>query len=183
MVPGIEPDGRIREEGVDEMQTVVVGIDGTAGSRPALEHALRDAALRGARLRVVAVVPLPEYWVATYGGMGVVPPSAEVVAEVRADAQRTVDEVVAAHGALLTRVPVSVVAVVGAPGQVLLEQARDADLLVLGHRGRGALTSAVLGSVGLHCVLHAACAVTIVRPPPEYALPDAAPVGLAPVPA
>ena len=41
--------------------------------------------------------------------------------------------------------------------------AKDADLLVLGHRGRGAFRSAVLGSVGLHCVLHATCPVTIVR--------------------
>jgi nucleotide-binding universal stress UspA family protein len=165
---------------VDEIGTVV-GIDGTPGSRPVLEHALHDAARRGARLRVVAVVPLPEYWVATYG-MGVVPPSAEVVAEMRADAQGMVDEVVAAHAGLLTRVPVSVVAVVGAPAQVLLAEAQDADLLMLGDRGRGALASAVLGSVGLHCVLHAACAVTIVRPVPEYALP-AVGVGYAAVPA
>jgi nucleotide-binding universal stress UspA family protein len=165
---------------VDEIGTVV-GIDGTPGSRPVLEHALHDAARRGARLRVVAVVPLPGYWVATYG-MGVVPPSAEVVAEMRADAQGMVDEVVAAHAGLLTRVPVSVVAVVGAPAQVLLAEAQDADLLMLGDRGRGALASAVLGSVGLHCVLHAACAVTIVRPVPEYALP-AVGVGYAAVPA
>jgi nucleotide-binding universal stress UspA family protein len=128
-------------------------------------------------LRVVAVVPLPEYWVATYG-MDVVPPSVEVVAEVRADAQRMVDEVVAAHAERLTGVPVSIVAAVGVPSEVLLAESLDADLLVLGHRGRGALASAVLGSVGLHCVLHAACAVTIVRPVPEYALPDVAPVGV-----
>ncbi|MHA6781929.1 universal stress protein [Pseudonocardia saturnea] len=159
------------------MQTVVVGIDGSPGSWPALEHAFHDAARRDARLRVVAVVPLPEYWVSTYG-MDVMPPSVEVVAEVRADAQRMVDQVVAAHVDLLTRVPVAVVAVVGAPSEVLLAEAQEADLLVLGHRGRTALASAVLGSVGLHCVLHAACAVTIVRPVPEYALPEMAPVGV-----
>jgi nucleotide-binding universal stress UspA family protein len=37
-------------------------------------------------------------------------------------------------------------------------------VLVLGHRGRGPVASAVLGSVGLHCILHATCPVTIVRP-------------------
>ena len=163
---------------MDEIGTVVVGIDGTPASRPVLEHALHDAARRGARLRVVAVVPLPEYWVATYG-MGVSPPSVEVVTEVRADAQRMVEEIVAAHGELLTRVPTSVTAIVGSPSDVLLAQAQDADLLVLGHRGRGAVASAVLGSVGLHCVLHAPCAVTIVAPVPEYAVPDVAPVGVA----
>jgi nucleotide-binding universal stress UspA family protein len=46
---------------------------------------------------------------------------------------------------------------------------RGADLLVLGHRGRGGFASAVLGSVGLHCVLHALCPVTIVRPEREPA--------------
>ena len=34
---------------------------------------------------------------------------------------------------------------------------------MLGHRGRGAVRSALLGSVGLHCVLHATCPVTTVR--------------------
>ena len=76
------------------------------------------------------------------------------------------------------RVPVSVAAVVGTPSDVLLAEAVDADLLVLGHRGRGAVASAVLGSVGLHCVLHAPCAVTIVAPEREHAVPDGAPVGV-----
>jgi len=54
----------------------------------------------------------------------------------------------------------------GRPAEVLVEVSRHAAVLVVGHRGRGALTSAVLGSVGLHCVLHARCPVTVVRPHP-----------------
>ena len=45
---------------------------------------------------------------------------------------------------------------------VLVEEAADADLLVVGHRGHGALGSTLLGSVGLRCVLHAPCPVTVV---------------------
>jgi nucleotide-binding universal stress UspA family protein len=64
---------------------------------------------------------------------------------------------------------VEVVALIGSPGKLLVEQALRADVLVLGHRGRGPLASVVLGSVGLHCVLHTACPVTIVCPVPEAA--------------
>jgi nucleotide-binding universal stress UspA family protein len=52
----------------------------------------------------------------------------------------------------------------GAAGPVLVEASEGADMLVLGHRGLGAVRSAMLGSVGLHCVLHATCPVTVVRP-------------------
>jgi nucleotide-binding universal stress UspA family protein len=41
--------------------------------------------------------------------------------------------------------------------------ARDADLLVVGSHGRGALTEMLLGSVGHGCVHHAPCPVVVVR--------------------
>jgi nucleotide-binding universal stress UspA family protein len=66
-----------------------------------------------------------------------------------------------------TSPPIGVQAVAGSPAAVLLDVARNADLLVLGHRGHGAFSSALLGSVGLQCVLHPTCPVTIVRPTPS----------------
>jgi hypothetical protein len=36
--------------------------------------------------------------------------------------------------------------------------------IVVGHRGRGGFRSAVLGSVGLQCGLHAPVPATVVRP-------------------
>ena len=69
----------------------------------------------------------------------------------------------------LSEVPVDVIALPGAPARVLVEQAQGAALLVVGHRGRGGFKSAVLGSVGMHCVLHATCPVTVVRPQQEPA--------------
>jgi len=68
------------------------------------------------------------------------------------------------HPALAGRVEMEVVGVAGHPATELVEQSREAALLVLGHRGRGAIASTLLGSVGLSCVLHAHCPVTIVRP-------------------
>jgi nucleotide-binding universal stress UspA family protein len=79
-------------------------------------------------------------------------------------------------------VPTEVTALPGTAAKALIGQAKNADLLVLGHRGRGGLRSAVLGSRGLHCVLHATCPVTIVRPEkaaaprPDDARPVFAPI-------
>lgn len=142
--------------------TVVVGVDGSPSSSAAVEYALRDAARRSARLRVVAAAQLPEYW-AGPGGLYALPAPELLIADYQREAQLIVDDVVAALPQL-AGIPVDVEAVAGTPGRVLVDASSDADLLVLGHRGRGALTSALLGSVGLYCVLHATCPVTVVRP-------------------
>jgi len=147
----------------DGTRTVVVGVDGSPGSRAALEYALADAARRGARLRVIAAARLPEYWATAYG-MIAPPPMTEIVDGVRAQAQQMADDVAAAHPELAPLVPILVEARAGFAAEVLVEASEGADVLVLGHRGRGALSSAMLGSVGLRCVVHATCPVTVVRP-------------------
>jgi nucleotide-binding universal stress UspA family protein len=45
-----------------------------------------------------------------------------------------------------------------------VHQAEDADLLVVGSRGRGAVRSSMAGSVALHCAAHARCPVVVVHP-------------------
>jgi nucleotide-binding universal stress UspA family protein len=56
----------------------------------------------------------------------------------------------------LPAVPVELHEVEERAAEVLIDQSPGADLLVVGHRGRAGFTSAMLGSVGLQCVLHAA---------------------------
>jgi nucleotide-binding universal stress UspA family protein len=146
---------------VDERPTIVVGVDGSSGSRAALRYALDDAGRRAAQVRVVTVFDEPGYWAVAYGMSAPVAPSAVTVGLEKA-ARQMVDDVRAEHPRR-TDVPVDVRALVGPPSRVLVEQARDADLLVLGHRGLGGLASATLGSVGVQCVLHAPGTVTIVR--------------------
>ena len=156
---------------------VVVGVDGSPGSRAALEYAMAEAARRGALLRVVAVVTLPEFWATSYGTY-VPPRPGDIIGDVRQEVQRFVDEVTAASSGTGRAVAISVEARAGRAGEVLVDAAEGADLLVVGHRGRGAVSSVLLGSVGLHCVLHAGCPVTIVPPPTSAAAPptaDAAP--------
>jgi len=48
---------------------------------------------------------------------------------------------------------------------VLLEAARDADMLVVGTRGRGGFAGLVLGSVSHRCAQHAPCPVVVVPSP------------------
>ncbi len=153
---------------------VVVGVDGSVEARAALEFALRDAGRRGARLRVVTAVRAHEYWATEYGPIPVPPTRAELD-DIAADARRLAEET---RARLQVDVPVEVTAVSGRPAPVLLDVAAGAELLVLGHRGRGALASTVLGSVGLRCVLHARCPVTVVRPAPaDRPDPDLDPAG------
>lgn len=159
---------------MDNTGIVVTGVDGSPGSRTALEYALAEAARRGARLRVVAAVHLPDYGGRGYG-LGVYATGGRrheteaIVAKTRTAAQEMVDEVVAAHTDQAAGVAISVDVFAGRTTDILVDESAGADLLVLGHRGRGALSSAVLGSVGLACMLHANCPVTIVRPAPNTA--------------
>ena len=142
--------------------TIVVGVDGSDCSRAALEFALEEAVRRQSALRVVSALPEAEYW-ATASGM-----SPSLLEELSADVEKVtremVEDVVRERGGAVADVPVEVRALGGLPGHVLVDQSRDADLLVVGHRGRGGFRSAVLGSVGLQCVLHAPVPVTVVRP-------------------
>jgi nucleotide-binding universal stress UspA family protein len=143
--------------------TVVVGVEGSPESRAALTFAMAEATRRQARLRVVVAAPLPEYWPIAYGIADLSPDV--LIADTERAARQTLDEIVAAHPEW-AEVPSDIKAIAGPPGPVLVDASAGADLLVLGHRGRGAVRSTLLGSVGLHCVLHATCPVTIVRPTP-----------------
>jgi nucleotide-binding universal stress UspA family protein len=158
------------------MGTIVVGVDGSAGSDAALHWALEEARLRGTKLRVVHVyhppqLPLTEAGVAAVGGMGV-PVVAENADELgraaEAEATGLIEEVLRRTGGdSLRGLEIERAALPGPTAQTLIESARDAELLVLGSHGRGGFLGLLLGSTSQQCAQHPPCPVVILPPPDE----------------
>lgn len=136
--------------------TIVVGVDGSPPSAAALRWAVRQARLEQAE--VVAVISW-EY--PPMAGWGLMVPGPEI----EEAAQEALAETVTRELGPAPEVPVTQRTVCGYPAGVLLEAAKEAQLLVVGSRGLGGFAGTVLGSVGRACVEHASCPVVVVRGP------------------
>lgn len=142
---------------------VVVGIDESKPSRIALAAAIEEATRRHAPLRVVTVFESAGRFGARYS-VPIPVSDTEIARREEIAAREIVDDVLST---VATPPEVRVVAVAGTTGPTLVEQSRTAQLLVVGHRGHGEVASALLGSVGLYCVLHAHSPVLVIRPEPS----------------
>ncbi|MGY4962164.1 universal stress protein [Streptomyces sp. 900105245] len=134
---------------------VVAAVDGSEDSLRALEWALETADRRAATLRVVHV---RQY--AAWGQADVL-----VAAPPEAEGDPVLDEVRARLADRVAEPAVEYVALEGVPGAVLPELGLDAELLVLGSRGRGGFASLLLGSNGLAVARDAECPVVVVPAP------------------
>ena len=142
------------------METIVVGVDGSPCARAALEFAAREAAMRKGRLRILCAWEIPP---AVYVG-GFAPGLDQATIDgFREGAEAVAQEAVASARVLQPAIECGGEAVEGQPSEALLEEARGADLIVLGNRGHGGFASLLLGSVSHQVVQHAPCPVTIVR--------------------
>ena len=142
---------------------IVVGVDGSASSRAALAWAVRQAALTGATVDAVHAWQVPVSY--GYGYAMILP-----VPDLEKIAGKVLDKAVAEVADLAPGVEIRTMIVEGNPARALLDAAKDADLLVVGSRGHGGFTEALLGSVSQHCVHHADCPVVVIRGPrPEAA--------------
>jgi nucleotide-binding universal stress UspA family protein len=146
---------------------IVVGVDGSESSTRALRWAVRQAQLTGGS--VVAVTA----WHYPYN-LGVAPVAFDGLSDFESDAKRIQAEALAEVSGLAPEVRVEPLTAEGHPAEVLLNASKDADLLVVGSRGHGGFAAALLGSVSLHCVLHAQCPVMVIRTGHEVLAADAA---------
>jgi nucleotide-binding universal stress UspA family protein len=141
--------------------TVLVGIDGSAQSATVFADAVAEARRRNARLRVISAFEPTATYAMRYGIA--FPLADEAVAK---NIEKELTDLVDPIADDLAADKLEVAALPGSPGAVLVQESQKADLLVVGHRGRGRAASTLLGSVGLYCVLHAHCPVLVVRPLP-----------------
>jgi nucleotide-binding universal stress UspA family protein len=142
---------------------VVVGVDGSQESRAALTVAIEEAGRLDGVVEVVSTYQRTDYW--TDLSTVVVPSVQQLRERVASQARELVSTVLAESGRRGTDAPeIRIDVHEGPAGEVLTRQSRGADLLVVGSRGRGAFRALLLGSITLHCAMHAPCPVMVVRP-------------------
>lgn len=137
---------------------IVVGVDGSPESRVAVDWAAREAALHGLGLRMVHVltppavmafpeVPMPAGYLNWQEDEG--RKILEAMSETARDAAPDLE--------IVTEM------ISGPSVPTLVEASRDAHLIVVGCRGRGALARGLLGSVSTGLVHHAFCPVAVIH--------------------
>lgn len=153
---------------------IVVGVDGSAASNVAVSWAARDAALRHVRLTLVHVVnPMVAAWpqVPLPGGVAVwqenegrkILEDALKVAEEAVEDGRPVD--IGREIMFAPAVP------------TLVDLSREAEMMVVGSEGRGAVARGLLGSVSSSMVRRAHCPVAVIHDEdPLMDHPEQAPV-------
>jgi nucleotide-binding universal stress UspA family protein len=140
---------------------VIVGLDDSPGADVALALVSDLSWPRGTRFVFVTTYPGPEGFIGTIPEIGWF--ERESTATPRPDLLEALD----AKAVPLRRRghPVEVRAERGPAARVLIDAAAvlQADLIVVGSRGRGQTTSALLGSVSAEIVDHAPCPVLVAR--------------------
>ena len=137
-----------------DARRIVVGVDGSSGSKLALRWAARIAAAEDA---VIDVVGAWDFAPATT--WAALPESYSPKLEMDKIVTETVDEVYGAD----RPVGITVRTVKGNPAAALLAASADALMVVVGSRGHGGFMGLLLGSVSAKVAEHASCPVLVVH--------------------
>ena len=149
---------------------IVAGTDGSEESLRAVDWAAREAALRGAPLRIVGTAELLPRMSPRAGASGSTYDTVtDVLDKDRDRALATAAELAAktAAGVLIDTDELT-----GPTAQAVTEAGSGALMLVLGSRGTGAFTALLLGSVSRYAASHASTPVMVIRdePPSPHGL-------------
>jgi nucleotide-binding universal stress UspA family protein len=137
---------------------IIVGHDGSPDSARALERAVELA--RGLAAPLVVI----RCWTIDAQPHGIVGRKDEPlpIDEASEAVRRQLEKEVSAIAERFTGVEIRCYGVFGDPGETLARLSEDAELLVVGSRGRGGFRSLVVGSVAIHCVHQAGCPTLVV---------------------
>lgn len=146
------------------MKRILVGVDASPPSVEALERAADEARLRGAKLEVVHAFNPPDQSTA----FPVLPEKGADKVDLEAERDKANDKL----GRWLEESEVDLsgldvewsVLANNRPTEVLIDRSKDADLVVVGSRGRGGFRGLLLGSTSEQVTRHARCPVLVVRP-------------------
>src|SRR5581483_5209332 len=144
-----------------------VGVDGSEGSLTALKFALDEARARQADVTAICAWHVPRrLYTANFVPMPI--EKSDYAEPAKATLRKSLESL----NGELAGVEVNAVVREGQAAEVLTDEARGADLLVVGSRGLGGFRGLLLGSVSQQCASHASCPVTIVPPEkPEASTP------------
>ncbi|MBB5070004.1 nucleotide-binding universal stress UspA family protein [Saccharopolyspora gloriosae] len=142
----------------DQTEPVVVGVSGSAHDAAALGYAFELAAAREVPLRAVHAWHSLAWDEARLRNR-----IDEGWAAVQSDEERLLTEVLAGWSEERPDVVVQRFAPLNKPARALLTHAEQAQLVVVGARGRGGFTGLVLGSTSQQLVQHSPCPVVIAR--------------------
>jgi nucleotide-binding universal stress UspA family protein len=147
---------------------IVVGIDGSASSRIALQWAALLAASTGAAIDAVISWDYPSGY-----GWSAIPDNWNP----GQDAEKALTEIVDEVFATGRPADLRMITEEGSPAQVLLRHSAAAQLLVVGSRGHGGFVGLLIGSVSAYCAEHATCPVLVVHGDGPTALTGGATAG------
>lgn len=133
---------------------IAVGVDGSEFSLVALGFAVEQAAARRVPLHVLRAAHPPA---------GQRSPSGPEAREAAATDRAELEEALARWRPAFPDVEVTVEVAAAAPAALLVEASRNAQLVVVGSRGRGGLRGMLLGSVSQQLIQHAHCPIAVVR--------------------
>jgi nucleotide-binding universal stress UspA family protein len=147
---------------------IVTGTDGSDESMRAVDWAAREAALRGAPLRIVAAAEAPPRMISRAG-----PGEYETVTDVLLDDR---DRALAAAAEQAAKIAPGLLIdtdqLTGDPADAVTDAGAGALMLVLGSRGAAAFTALLLGSISRYAASHASVPVVVIRdvPTPAHGL-------------
>ena len=151
----------VRDDGALEGATsklVVVGVDGAKASVPVLDFAFSYAASTGS-----SVTAVHTWWWEPLEGVSLGEPWTGDWTQIASQETTLISEMLSGWTERYPGVPVHRHVVRGDPVIELLEQSRNASLLVVGSRGRGGFIGLLLGSVSRRILKRATCPVAVVR--------------------